>query len=312
MATLTLCAQKALEHAARAQFPRTSPFDSSDQRICLHFHPDRISPLSGDSVLASLFRTGQYYSQFATSLSNGLLDSSSGGRRWTWESVLFKSAYNDADPVDKPLYGALMRSGTGCYGPARRFGSAYIRLKPDVFQRTTIGYPDSARGEPRVFGKADDSGCVQAAIEELRVETTNGLDLLDRYVEAHIHGGVRLPEDAEAIVLDPSMQDEFKSLIIEMRVEGWPIEFHQGYSLSLEDFGPLCKSYKTDETVALGCLLAGDEQILTPNVISMRRALSVVGDKLDMQELKYVWHCLARYGGQRLPCCTAAHRSSKQ
>jgi Protein of unknown function (DUF3626) len=56
---------------------------------------------------------------------------------------------------------------------------------------------------------------------------------VDDYIEAHVHGPVRLGEDAEALVLDPVYSGtEFAEALAATEL---PIEWHAGFVLAVED-----------------------------------------------------------------------------
>ena len=139
-------------------------------------------------------RDGVYRSQFETGTSNGGLTAHPGGDRWRWESRIFGGAYDDAEPALRPKYGALDLHRRP-YGAAPRFGSAHVRLAAHTLERTTFCFPDSVF-EPEHFGTA-----TAFALAELAEAADH--DLLDDYVEAHVHGVVALSDDVEALVLDP-------------------------------------------------------------------------------------------------------------
>ena len=165
-------------------------------RVAVQFHPDW--PFRGGLVIDAIARDGIYRSQFETSISNGGLTAFPGGDRWLWESRLFDGHYDHASPGERPIYGAWDR-GRCAQGPARRFGSAFLRLRPDVTSRSTFCFPDSVFGPKLVVGPER-----LPAVEELAdTAQRDDLDDLDDYIEAHVHGGVRLDRDVEAIVLDP-------------------------------------------------------------------------------------------------------------
>jgi hypothetical protein len=54
--------------------------------------------------------------------------------------------------------------------------------------------------EPADFGTRDRMSLLDKAMADDR-------DALDDYVEAHVHGPVRVERDAEALVLDPCFRD---------------------------------------------------------------------------------------------------------
>ncbi|MDX8030349.1 DUF3626 domain-containing protein [Lentzea sp. BCCO 10_0856] len=231
---------------------------SRDLRVTLNFHPGR-------GVLERLAHDGVYRSQFETGTSNGGLTAHPGGARWEWESRLFGGAYDDAPPSDRPKYGALNHLGRE-HGGAPRFGSAHLRLREDVLDRTTFCYPDS------VFDPVDFGTAQRFALLDL----VDDRDPLDNYVEAHIHGPVTL-DDVEALVLDPSFPD------VDLPC---PVERHAGFRLSTEDLLRHA-DYRTPESVALGLAIAQDG-FIDPHILENADAAP--------QVVKHLWHHLARYG----------------
>ncbi|MCK6574959.1 DUF3626 domain-containing protein [Myxococcota bacterium] len=278
---LTERQRRALEAvAARASGPPLRPA----WRILLHFHPDFPAAPDGDgrggaTVIEALAAEGTYRSQFATGTSNGGLTARAGGDRWRWESRLFGGAYDDASPHERPVYGALDFRGRA-HGAAPRFGSAWIRLRAAVRHRATFCFPDSVF-EPEAFGVAARMGLIPLA-------DAAGHDLLDDYVEAQVHGEVRLARDAEAVVLDPVFRDT--EVEAHARALPCPIEWHPGYRLEAAAFLRHA-SYRGTEVAAVGAELAG-EAGLTPAGLGVARR----SGRYDPQVLKKVWHCLARFG----------------
>ncbi|MFJ5991515.1 DUF3626 domain-containing protein [Lentzea sp. NPDC092896] len=234
-----------------------------DLRVTLNFHPGR-------GVLAKLAADGVYRSQFETGTSNGGLTAHPGGDRWDWESRLFGGAYDHANPADRPKYGALNHRRLP-HGAAPRFGSAHLRLKEDVLDRTTFCYPDSVF-DPVHFGTAHHFVLIELADADDR-------DPLDAYVEAHVHGPVTL-DDVEALVLDPTFPDVDLSC---------PVERHPGFRLSTQDLLRHA-DYRTPESVALGLAIARDGAI-TPDLLDDAEE--------PPQVVKHLWHHLARFGHPR-------------
>ncbi|MFD4668393.1 DUF3626 domain-containing protein [Lentzea sp. NPDC058450] len=249
----------------RAFAPGESPTPrgprNPDQRGTQHIHPGR-------GVLERLARDGVYRSQFETGTSNGGLTAHPGGVRWEWESKLFGGAYDQASPSARPKYGALDHRRQGC-GGAPRFGSAHLRLKEEVLDRTTFCYPDSFF-DPVDFGTARRFALLGHAAPA---------DPLDDYVEAHVHGPVTF-DDVEAVVLDPAHPE------VDLPC---PVERHAGFRLSTQDLLRHA-DYRTPESVALGLALAGDG-ILTPDLLDAADA--------SPQVIKHLWHHLARFGYAR-------------
>lgn len=235
-----------------------------DLRVTLNFHPGR-------GVLDALARDGVYRSQFETGTSNGGLTAHPGGARWEWESRLFGGAYDDANPADRPKYGALNHRRLP-HGGAPRFGSAHLRLKEAVLDRTTFCYPDSVF-DPVDFGTAQRFALIELA-------DADDKDPLDNYIEAHVHGPVTL-DDVEALVLDPSFEGD-----VDLPC---PVERHKGFRLSTEDLERNA-GYRTPESVALGLEIA-ENGFIDPRILENAEAAP--------QVVKHLWHHLARFGTHR-------------
>lgn len=262
--------QRAAYAHVRARARPGAPATPAD-RVVLHLHPDR------DDLLGALARDGAYLSQFVTGTGNGGRTAYPGGDRWRWESRMFGGAYDGAAPGLRPVYGALHDGRRRC-GAAPRFGSSHLRLAPHVLRRATFCWPDSV-GEPEDVATAEHVG-------RLRVLAAAHppSDPIDDYVEAQVHGTVRIPDDAEALVLDPS----FRGTAVEVAagVLGVTVEWHGGAVLDAAGLDP---GYRGADVTALGAVIARD------GVLDAR----VVGDaartgRCDPQQLKRVWHHLAR------------------
>ncbi|MFC5888401.1 DUF3626 domain-containing protein [Kitasatospora sp. CM 4170] len=247
-------------------------------RVTLNFHPDRES--GGRSILESLAAEGVYRSQFVTGTSNGGLTAHPGGDRWRWESRIFGGAYDEAPAGERPVYGALDFRRRPL-GGAPRFGSAFFRLAAPVLDRTTFCYPDSFL-EPADFGVAARMALIELA--EADVEA----DALDDYIEAQVHGPVRLDRDVEALVLDPSHRGT--PVEEQARRLPCPVEWHSGVRLSVEELRRH-PDYRGPEYVALGEAVA-EAGRLDPRILGD----AVRSGRHDPQDLKRVWHCLARFG----------------
>jgi Protein of unknown function (DUF3626) len=242
--------------------------------ITLQFHPDW--PFRGRRVIDSLAADGVYRSQFETGTSNGGLTAHPGGDRWRWESRIFEGRYDEAVAAERPRYGALNRRDDP-YGGSIRFGSAYLRLRSEVLERATFCFPDSTFEPTAISGR-------ERVAELCSLADDAGLDHLDDYVEAHVHGEVRTGHDAEAVVLDPCFRD---GPVHEAALGlGCPVEWHPGLRVASAGLDP---DYRGPEFVALAQSLGAE---LDPSLIgdAARR-----GDH-DPQSLKRVWHLLARFG----------------
>ncbi|MFF7240202.1 DUF3626 domain-containing protein [Streptomyces collinus] len=266
--------EKALQYVAAAC--EGEPL-AGDLRVTMHFHPDR--PAGKRLILAQMADDGVYRSQFVTGTSNGGLTAHPGGDRWRWESRLFGGAYDEAMDEERPVYGAL-NYRRDPVGGARRFGSSYFRLNTETLRRTTFCYPDSS-AEPSDFGTADRCSLIELA-------EAGKSDALDCHIEAHIHGRVRFDCDVEALVLDPS----YRGTEVELAARRLPcpIEWHPGFRLGVAELRRH-SSYRGQQYVDLGAEIAVDG-LLNPKVIGDAARTG----RYDHQDLKKVWHCLARFG----------------
>jgi hypothetical protein len=252
------------------------PVDAS-LRITLNFHPDWGA--GGRSVLWQLAEGGIYLSQFVTGTSNGGLTAFPGGDRWRWERRMFAGAYDDAPADLRPVYGAL-NFRRKVVGGAPRFGSAHLRLAAATPARATFCYPDS-HFEPTAFAVADRMSLVEVALSD-------SPDSLDDYIEAHVHGPVRLDRDVEALVLDPS----YRGTDIETAARRLPcrLEWHPGLRLSVTDLRRH-PEYRGQQYVELGAAIAVDGYLDPRTIGDAARS-----GRYDQQDLKRVWHYLARFG----------------
>ena len=267
----------------------------SAYRVTLNFHPARVC--GGRAILDRLADEGRYVSQFVTGTSNGGLTAHPGGDRWHWESRIFGGAYDTAPAGERPVYGAL-NFRRKALGAAPRFGSAHFRLTARVLERATFCYPDSSEA-PSDFGVASRTALVELAAAD------RGRDWLDDYVEAHVHGPVRLDRDVEALVLDPG----FRGTPVEAAARRLPcpVEWHPGVRLGVEELRRH-PDYRGPRYVELGAALAQDG-LLDPRIIGDAARTG----RHDPQALKKVWHCLARFGtpapGARPQPSSAPHRT---
>ncbi|WP_079173231.1 DUF3626 domain-containing protein [Streptomyces monashensis] len=267
-------ARRALDHVAAGV---TGPPLDPGLRITLNFHPDRIS--AGAPILEALARDGAYHSQYVTGTSNGGLTAHPGGDRTRWESRIFAGAYDDAPAPERPLYGAL-NFRRQVVGAAPRFGSSHLRLTGAVLRRATFCYPDSA-AEPADFG-------VAGAMPLIALAEADEQDALNDYVESHVHAGVLLARDVEALVLDAG----YRGTDVETAARRlpFPVEWHPGYRLTVTALRRHA-DYRGPRYADLGARIA-ERGLLTPRVIGDAARTG----RHELQHLKMVWHTLARFG----------------
>ncbi|WP_019615307.1 DUF3626 domain-containing protein [Psychromonas ossibalaenae] len=196
---------------------------STSYAVTINFHPDRYTS-NNKPLLLAIANDGFLKSQFETGTSNGGLTAHIGGERWSWEQKVFDGAYDNAPNKFRPKYGAVNFRFYEM-GASPRFGSAYFQLKPHAAERTTFCYPDSYF-EPEDFAVSDRLNAL------IKKASSSSHDLLDDYIEAHIHGVISLKEDIECLVLDPIYRSSIvEAYALKLNV---PIKWHNGYELSIE------------------------------------------------------------------------------
>ena len=123
----------------------------------------------------------------------------------------------------------------------------------------------------------------------IKTAESSDADLLDDYIEAQVHGPVRLGDDVEALVLDPC----FRGTYVEDLARSLPcaLEWHVGFRLSTHELEQH-PDYRGQEFVALGLKLARDGYLDAYSIGEAARS-----GLYDEQSLKRVWHCVARFGG---------------
>lgn len=256
--------------------------------IVLHFHPGWSH---GDgTVIDAIAAEGVYLSQWVTGSSNGGLTAHPGGDRWTWESRLFGGRYDDGAAEERPVYGAWNRRDDP-YGAAPRFGSAYLRIRPEAVERATFCWPDSVFVPTATGGVEALEGLCRLADEGrldpgLLPESAADLPLedpLNDYVEAHVHGGVLLDRDVDAVVVDPTDREVHADALERLQCA---VEVHPGYRVDAASIAP---AYRSEVPVVLAGRLGG---VVTP----ARLAAAQRSGEHDPQAVKWLWHCLARFG----------------
>ncbi|MEM7312775.1 MAG: DUF3626 domain-containing protein, partial [Planctomycetota bacterium] len=300
-------------------------------RVELNFHPDR-KTASGQNVAEGLLSDGVYRSQFQTGISNGSVSSHPGGFRYQWEHGMFGGAYDDAPGLERPKYGALNLMNWSD-GSAPRFGSCYFGLLPSVSQRTTFSYGDSA-SEPTEFGTTKTFDSIWAAmlrdvtsnIEVLGLADTSlqrlarkfqsafaGPDterfqqlpgrVLDDYIEAQVHGEIRLERDVEFLAIDPSFAKSSvgDTLASMAKTYGFPIYHHRGFRV---DPHRVPDEFRGPDVPRLAKHLwqssafsARDIGEAASSFHANPEAWTTWGTKEEtLQLIKQLWHCLVQFG----------------
>jgi hypothetical protein len=301
---VTSAADRALAHV-RGLFPAAAPAGVLDRAvITVNFHPFR-RVADGRSVAECLAADGVYTSQFETGISNGGI----GAFRDEWEQRMFPGCY--AGPVGRPVYGALNLAGHPD-GAAPRFGSCHLVLRPEVSARATFSLGDSVT-EPVVVGTAASFGAVWEALLDEVARTGRALGLaaaspaqwvgalgaartaagrsMDDYVEAQVHGGLRLGADVAAVVADPSFRGTpYESWL---RALGVPVRWSPGFALPAVDFPAELRGPEVPPLAAEVAARYG-RPVLDAEVIG-RAARE---PDAPLQLIKYLWHILVIRGSE--------------
>lgn len=321
-----VCAMSAIE---ASELERAVASIRTHARVALHFHPDRLVDRER-SVAHSLLDSGLYKSQFETLLSNGSLTAYPGGWRDAWERELFGGAYHAAgvSPAHRPKYGALdlLRHPDGA---APRFGSCYFVLAPALCARSSFSYLDSHQ-QPMHRGTLQELDDVLAALlgecftrdfalGERNVRPGSLIELirtrlpspyadpasrpacrnLDHYIEAQVHGDVRLAQDVEALVADPSFRSTPTGDTLQQLCERYAIRllWHGGFTLAA---AAVPGDFRGPAMPPLAARIARNGHIDAATIGDAAR--DVAGDWSDaagvstLQQLKLLWHVLVRFG----------------
>jgi hypothetical protein len=312
---------------AQARAPELAAAIATHGRITLNFHPDRLLA-DGRTVARALAEDRLYRNQFETRISSGSRTAFAGGERDRWEEKLFGGAYQReaVAPRERPKYGALDLLGHPD-GAAPRFGSCHLRLRPELALRSTFCFGDSHLG-PRDVGTSDELAGVLAgllaAVRDTGVALGRaGVDVaalcsrilagpptlaaehgrsLDDYIEAQVHGEVRVPDDIEAIVADPS----FRGTEIERELArlGAPLVWHAGFELAVDEVpaelrGPRIPLFAR-RVAGMFAADRVDAALIGRAAASLHREPGTwqdwAGFEDTLQHIKQLWHVLVHLG----------------
>jgi hypothetical protein len=275
-------------------------------RVTVNFHPDRLLH-NGQTVAEALAAEGVYRGQFETGISNGGRSAYPGGDRDRWEEALFGGAYHVDGVVnaDRPKYGSLNLADHPD-GASPRFGSCHLRLRPEVNARCTFTVGDSHLG-PADIGTLAAFECVLAGQLErsdwppVVAAGANGR-VLDGYLEAQVHGELRLDRDVEAIVLDPSFRGTPAAALLGGL--GRPVRWHYGFELRADEYGDEFRGPEVPPLArAVGERFGGGR--LDAAVVGRAAAAFIrhpeewrrFGEPDELlQYAKYLWHTLVHFG----------------
>lgn len=291
---------------------RSLPSEGSEAaRLTINLHPDRLAR-DGRSTLEALLGDGEVRNQFETGISAGGLDKVMSGARTRWEHTMFGGAYDGAVAYERPRYAGLTLVGDP-WGACPRFGSCHLVLRPQLRERATFTWGDSATEPVHVgvwgaLGAVMD-GATEDGWPELAGHTRAPDQLLDVYIEAQVHAPVLLGRDVEALVLDGSFRDTEVHRVGAAVSDRYGLRLDWAPARVLDQIG-LDPKFRTTSSPQLArevhARLARPDQRLDAELIG-RGAQDVArrggvgweayGDPAQvLQELKYLWHHLVAHG----------------
>ena len=113
-------------------------------------------------------------------------------------------------------------------------------------------------------------------------------DLLDNYIEAHIHEIIFVEDDIVYVVLDPFYRS---SVVEEYALKlGIPMKWNNDYELSIEHMN-LHPGYRGQQVIDVAKELAHDRKFNARLL-----GLAVTEHGYDEQDVKKIWHYLVRFG----------------
>lgn len=142
--------------------------------------------------------------------------------RSSWETALFNGMYDEVEPAERVRYGAynIDRNPKGVLG-ARNYGDVFLVFDEAVKKRTTIVYGDSSGHSQRLhMGSPKHLINILCYVTEpvllTILEQVCPKDLNDPkvnftqygYIEAQIHGELRLDRDVDALAIFSKMNVE--------------------------------------------------------------------------------------------------------
>ena len=289
-------------------------------RLTINFHPDRRSP--DGTVVSGLLRTGRYLSQFTTGISNGSRSAIVGGARSAFEAAMFADVY-DHSPDQRPVYGTLdLLNDTRGGSPG--FGSCHLVLDPAITHRCTFTVGDSYLSPPDagtataptsiLAGLAEQAATSDLLGRSLGVDAFRSLlagisrptatdRLLERYVEAQIHGGVDLSSDVIAVVADPAFRDRETGRQLQELADlaGAELRWHAGNVLAADRFPT---DFRRPDLPMMAKEVARPDGLVDAAVIGDRARTirpgppTIDGDQSDhpLQWVKHLWQALVVFG----------------
>lgn len=186
--------------------------------------------LNLDKTLQYLCNDTEYRNQFETQTSGGILSSES---RLQWEKVLFNGIYDKSEGHDKVKYGALNITNSNGIKSCYSYGDSYLILKDDIKKRITFVHGDSSGQDlhivtyeyPVPILSFLSDGELKDVID-IAIGRKDSAQSHMYYIEAQIHGPIRLNKDIEKLMVNERHRDNLN--IIKM-LDNFSIKNNFGY-----------------------------------------------------------------------------------
>jgi len=205
-------------------------YTENDLKATINYIRDKVKVvihLNLDRVMQYLCSDTEYRNQFETGTSGGSLSKTS---RLQWEKVLFGGAYDKSEGYEKVKYGALnITNDPSGIMSCRGYGDSFLVLKKGIKNRATFVHGDSSRqdlhiitfsypvsilnfldGPDKRYDKlSEGEKCELRDVIEVAVGNKQSSPSNQPfYIEAQIHGPVRLREDVEVLMVNKKHRND--------------------------------------------------------------------------------------------------------
>lgn len=141
------------------------------------------------------------------------LDQGQYSARKVWEKNLFNSIYDDSSAVEKVKYGALnIFNEINGVTPASEYGSCFFILKDSVKNRTSFVYGDSSEQMIHLCTFSHSVALFNHIPDNMICHLINMIHHVEnlqivpyQYIEAQIHGPVRMKHDIKSFVINTKL-----------------------------------------------------------------------------------------------------------
>ncbi len=223
-------------------------------------------------------------------------------------------------------------------GPAPRFGSCYFLLHPQVSGRSTFTFGGSHEDHaPERTGTLDTLDSVMAALlsqlelgqgafavndltaSSLLAQLTDGLSrpfrdprdrplgrALDSFIEAQVHGAIRLDKDVERLIADPAFKDHpvGQTLTAICAKFDIPLCWHPGFTLPVSKVPNLFRDFPIR---SLAERIAGQGILDAANIGKEANSLYLKPEEWEgwashveiLAQFRRLWHVVVLFGTPR-------------